>query len=84
MPTMMPREILNYITAEPFRPFRLHAASGRVFEVRHPEMAQVGKTTVTVSGASDDDPSKAERWEKLSLMLLESIEPMEFSAKSDT
>jgi hypothetical protein len=80
---MMPREILNYITAEPFRPFRLHVASGRVFEVRHPEMAQVGKTTVTVFGTSDDDPLKAERWQKLSLMLVESIEPIELSAKSE-
>lgn len=68
---MTPREILTHITAEPFQPFRIHTASGRDVEIRHPEMAQVGRSTLTVFGADVDG---AERWQKLSLMLVESVE----------
>ena len=29
---MMPKEVIDHVTAEPFRPFRIHMASGRTFE----------------------------------------------------
>jgi hypothetical protein len=69
---MHPREILAHITAEPFQPFRIHTASGRDFDIRHPEFAQVGRSTLTVF--APDAPEGPERWHKLSLMLVESIE----------
>jgi hypothetical protein len=46
---MTPKEVLNHVTAEPFRPFRINTASGRSYEIRHPEVVQVGKTTLTIS-----------------------------------
>jgi hypothetical protein len=36
---MAPREVLGHLTAELFRPIRIHTASGRTFEIRHPELA---------------------------------------------
>lgn len=35
------QKIGTYVTAEPFRPFRIQTASGRTFEIRHPEMIAV-------------------------------------------
>lgn len=75
---MTPKEVMTHVAAEPFRPFRIHTASGRTFEVKHPEVVQVGRTTLTLSvPLSDDIPEAQGLWHKLSLMLIESIEPMD-------
>lgn len=36
------QEIGCYVTVEPFRPFRVQMMAGRIFEIRHPELVQVG------------------------------------------
>jgi hypothetical protein len=79
---MTPKEVMTHIGAEPFRPFRIHTASGRDFEVRHPEVVQVGKTTLTISIPLADIPEAEGLWYKLSLMLIESIEPLEVPSRS--
>ncbi len=71
---MTSRKVLDYVAAEPFRPFRLHMASGKSFDIRHPEMILLGKSSVRVHAAQDDDQ---EQWRDISLMLMESIEPIE-------
>ena len=43
---LTPQTVQGYVKAEPFRPFRLHLASGRTFDVRHPEMIKILKTGV--------------------------------------
>jgi hypothetical protein len=35
------QRVLDYVRAEPFRPFRIHMASGRTFDIRHPEFDSV-------------------------------------------
>ena len=74
---LAPRIVLDFVTAEPFRPFRMHMASGRMFEVGHPEMVRVGRSSVTVHMRPEGESSTAERWREVSLMLLESIETQE-------
>lgn len=71
---MTSRRVLDYVAAEPFRPFRLHMASGTSFDIRHPEMILVGKSSVRVHVVQEDD---REPWHDISLMLMESIEPTE-------
>ena len=78
---LAPRIVLDFVTAEPFRPFRMYMASGRTFEVGHPEMVRVGRSSVTVHMRPEGDPGTAERWQEVSLMLLESIEPLEAGAR---
>lgn len=78
---MAPRVVLDFVTAEPFRPFRMHMASGRTFEVGHPEMVRVGRSSVSVHMRPESEPTTAERWQVVSLMLLESIELLEESAR---
>jgi hypothetical protein len=74
---LTPRIIVDFIAAEPFRPFRLHMASGRTFDIRHPEMIEVGRSSVTVYARPEGDSNQSERWQKVSLMLMESAEPLE-------
>lgn len=42
------RAVLDFIVAEPFRPFRLNMSSSRFFDVHHPEMIEVGRSSLTV------------------------------------
>ncbi len=72
------QRIGSYVTAEPFRPFRIQMAGGRTFEIRHPEMVQVGRTTMTIFSFMSDNPEQSkERQIEVSLMLIESVEPLD-------
>lgn len=79
---MPPREVMEHVFAEPFRPFRIHTASGRTFEVRHPEFVQIGRSVLTVYTPPENDPNGPQRWEKISLVLIESIAPLDAASVS--
>jgi hypothetical protein len=74
---MTPTAVLGYVKAEPFRPFRIHMASGRVYEVRHPEMIKVGRTNAIVFFSVSDQGEMFDEWESVSLLLIESISHVE-------
>lgn len=65
--------VLAYAKVRPFRPFRLNMASGGAFDIRHPEMLKVGNGFLLVFSFSTGDNEIIERWESVSLMLIESI-----------
>lgn len=67
----------NYISAERFRPFRIRMASGQEFEIRHPEMILVGRTSARVYAPNPPDSDGPDHWHEPSLMLMESIEPLD-------
>ena len=72
------KDIAKYIAAEPFRPFRITLTSGRTIDVRHPEMVEAGPASMTIHTFWSDNPEDAKEHEvKVSLLLTESIEPIE-------
>jgi hypothetical protein len=75
-----PQDILNYLRAVPFRPFRIRMASGQTFDIRHPEMVRVGRGTLIVFSYVSDDPDIYDRWDTVSLMLIENLTHLEASA----
>ena len=77
---MTPSSLLTYVKAAPFRPFRIHTASGRTFEVRHPEMVKVLKSYLLVFYSVGETPDVYDEWESVSLMLIESISHIEAPA----
>lgn len=68
-----PQTILGYVKAEPFRPFRIHMASGRTFDIRHPELIKVLKNYALIFKVTGDSPDFPKEWESISLMLTESV-----------
>lgn len=68
-----PRDILNYLRAVPFRPFRIHMASGQTIDIRHPEMVRVGQGVLIIFSYVSDDPDIFDRWDTVSLMLIENL-----------
>ena len=72
------QRLVRYVAAEPFRPFRISMASGQVFEIRHPEMISVGRSTAHIYTFMNDDADHAgQREHEVSLMLMESVEPLD-------
>lgn len=74
---LTPQTVLEYVRAEPFRPFRLRMASGRTFEVRHPELIKVLKSTVLFFQVSGESMEIPDGCQMVSLMLTESISLLE-------
>lgn len=71
------RVVIEYVAAEPFRPFRIYTVSGCTFEVPPPEFVKIGRTTVTVHTPPETDPDGPLHWEEISLVLIESIAPLD-------
>jgi len=74
---MSSQEILRYLQATRFRPFRIHMASGRTFEIRHPEMVRVGTRDILVFKFVSDKPNVYDDWDSVGLLLIESISHLE-------
>jgi hypothetical protein len=65
------RELLGQ---RPFKPFRLVMSSGQTYEVRHPEMAMLTRTSILVGIDIADDGVPAE-FKIYSLLHVTAIEP---------
>ena len=74
---MTPQEVLNFVKAQPFRPFRIRMNSGRSFDVHHPEVVRVGRRDVLIFTFISDSPDVYDRRENVSLLLIESLSPLE-------
>jgi hypothetical protein len=71
--TLQPyRELL---AARPFQPFRLVMSSGQSYEVRHPEMAMLTRTSMLV-GIDDTDEGVPAEFKICSLLHVTTIEPL--------
>jgi hypothetical protein len=74
---MRAEDLLVWVRAAPFVPFRIRLNSGRSFEIRHPEMLRVGRTSVNVYSYAGEPEDPYERMEMISLLLIESVEPLQ-------
>ncbi|MGL4550480.1 MAG: hypothetical protein ACRC33_04780 [Gemmataceae bacterium] len=74
------QEILGYVRATPFRPFQIRMTGGRTFDIRHPEVIRVGRNSLIIFTFVSDDPALYDRWDTVSLMLIESISQLDSPA----
>jgi hypothetical protein len=72
-----PPTVLGYVKAKPFRPFRIQTASGKSYDVRHPELIKVCKTYVMIFTPAEGDLDVLDSFETVSFMLSESISHLE-------
>ena len=74
---MRPEDFRDQLRKQPFQPFRLTLTDGRTYEVRHPELAMVGRTTVIIGLARPDEPEPVfDRQVTVSLLHIMQIEPI--------
>jgi hypothetical protein len=75
---MRPEDIHEFLQKKPFQPFRLTLTDGRTYEVRHPELAMVGRSTVAIGLPASGDPSPIfDRLVTVSLLHVMQVEPSE-------
>jgi hypothetical protein len=78
------QRLARYVGAEPFRAFRIRMASGQTFEIRHPEMISVGRSSAYIFTFMSDDPEEVKQREhEVSLLLMESVEPLDLASAQD-
>jgi hypothetical protein len=69
------RELMS---ARPFKPFRLVMSSGQTYEVRHPEMAWLTRTSILV-GIDDSQDGVPAEFKICSLLRVATVEPISSS-----
>jgi hypothetical protein len=80
---MRPDDIRDFLHKQPFQPFRLTLTDGRTYEVRRPELAMVGRSTVTVGVPAPGDPRPVyNRLMTASLLHIMQVEPSEIQGTS--
>ncbi|MDR3637835.1 MAG: hypothetical protein P4L84_28775 [Isosphaeraceae bacterium] len=74
------RELLSQ---RPFKPFRLVMSSGQTYDIRHPEMAWLTRTSILV-GIDDSEDGVPAEFKICSLLHVTAIEPLSTSSKHVT
>lgn len=74
---MRPDDLLELLRTIPFEPFRIHLSDGAAFDVRHPDMAIVQRSKVTVAVPGPRGPDgPAERTVNCALVHITRTEPL--------
>ena len=74
---MFPNDLLDYLQAVPFAPFRIHMTDGTMYEIRHPELVKVEPTKARVYFPKDDVPhSLVLRKESIALLHINRLAPI--------
>ncbi len=73
---MRPGDLLHWNKAEPFVPYRIRLTSGRTFDVPHPEMLLIGRTSATYVTFIGEGSDVYEKLQMIGLLLIETIEPI--------
>lgn len=76
---MRPEDILFWLRAQPFRPFRLTTNSGRTYDVRHSELVRLLRTSLLYFTPAEQD-GVFDRAEMIGLVLIDHIEAIETTA----
>jgi hypothetical protein len=74
---MQPNDVRGFLQKRPFEPIQVTLTDGRSYEVRHPEMAMVGWTTVAIGVTSSNELHPIfDRLVTVSLQHIMQIEPI--------
>jgi hypothetical protein len=80
---MRSEDIREFLQKKPFQPFRVTLTDGRTYEVRHPELAMVGRSTIAIGLPAAGDTSPIyDRLVTVSLLHVMQIEPSEMQGAS--
>ena len=73
----MPLEdLLDWIKADPFTPFRLRLTNGQVYDIHSPSMIWPGRQSVLIGFPNPTDPFVYDRHVTIGLLHINSIEPL--------
>jgi hypothetical protein len=76
---MRPEDVLFWLRAQPFRPFRITMNSGRSYDIRHPELVRLMRTSLVIFTPSEQ-PDVFDGAEMIGLVLIDRIAPIDAPA----
>jgi hypothetical protein len=80
---MRPDDIRNFLDKRPFQPFRITLTDGRSYEVRHPELVMIGRSSIVIGlPAAEESEPVFDRFVTVSLIHIMQIEPVELQKSS--
>ena len=73
---MRQQEVQDVLRKEPFQPFRIHLSNGETYDVRHPELALLTRSSVHVVVPSSDqkDTDRVVQCDLLHVAVMEPID----------
>jgi hypothetical protein len=71
---MRQNDLLEYVKAQPFRPFRIRVVSGTTFDIRHPELIRVGPSSCVIFFTEPDNLYAFDRFTMIGHPLIERID----------
>ncbi len=72
---MRQNELLDALRARPFRPLRIHVSDGTVYEVRHPELVRLTRSSALICTAlAGQPPELIDRFNLVDLLHITQIE----------
>jgi len=74
---MRPEDVREHIVAEPFEPFRIILSDGATFDIRHPELCIIGRSSLHLVIPDRKHPWMADRVSHCSLIHVTRIEPID-------
>ena len=82
-PIMTVQTFRELLTQQPFKPFRLTMSSGHHYDVRHPEMALLTRTSLLV-GIDESEEGIPSEFKICSLLHVAAVEPVPAGEKQST
>ena len=80
---MRPEDIREFLQRRPFQPFRITLTDGRSYEIRHPELAMVGRSVLIIGWPAPGDSSPIfDRFVWVSLLHIMQVEPTSVAGSS--
>jgi hypothetical protein len=77
-----PDEIEARIRAQPFVPVRIVTSSGQSFDIYHPDLLLIGRRSLEVGSASNENPKHYERVTRVAIMHITALEDLPSSVSS--
>ena len=74
---MRPDDLLQELRKRPFQPFRIHLTDGSNYEIRHPELAAVGRSKMFIGRPAPDETKPVfDDYLFVALIHIDRIEPV--------
>ena len=79
---MRPQDIQQFLRKVPFRPFRLTLTDGRTYDVRHPELLAIGRSSLIVGLPEDKEEPFFDDYVVVSLLQVMQAQPVKTAESS--
>jgi hypothetical protein len=74
---MRTADMNELLRRQPFRPFRIHLSNGTSYDIQHPELAVVGRTTMFIGIPAPDMPTATyDHFAIVTLLHINNVEPL--------